>query len=97
MLISTESTSGGDITADQEHLWPTLTNLDPSEQLRLLHARIAHLKRQQTGMKQYKEEMKQYKEEMKDMKQYKEKLENMKQFKEEMKTRKNWSTKSKKE
>uniref|UniRef100_A0A183CHK1 Uncharacterized protein n=1 Tax=Globodera pallida TaxID=36090 RepID=A0A183CHK1_GLOPA len=48
MLISTESTSGGDITADQEHLWPTLTNLDPSEQLRLLHARIAHLKRQQT-------------------------------------------------
>ncbi|KAI3408911.1 hypothetical protein GPALN_007504 [Globodera pallida] len=30
------------------HLWPTLANLDPSEQLRLLRAKIAQLIRQQT-------------------------------------------------
>uniref|UniRef100_A0A914HG39 Uncharacterized protein n=1 Tax=Globodera rostochiensis TaxID=31243 RepID=A0A914HG39_GLORO len=37
------------ITADHdpEHLWAPLTNLDPSEQLRLLRARIALLERQQ--------------------------------------------------
>uniref|UniRef100_A0A914H757 SPRY domain-containing protein n=1 Tax=Globodera rostochiensis TaxID=31243 RepID=A0A914H757_GLORO len=48
MSISTESINGDITTADQEHLWPTLTHLDSSEQLRLLRARIAQLERQQT-------------------------------------------------
>uniref|UniRef100_A0A914HV50 Calpain catalytic domain-containing protein n=1 Tax=Globodera rostochiensis TaxID=31243 RepID=A0A914HV50_GLORO len=48
MSIPTESTNGGDITADQEGLGPTLTNSDVSEELRLLRARIAQLERQQT-------------------------------------------------
>uniref|UniRef100_A0A183CRZ2 Coiled-coil domain-containing protein 160 n=1 Tax=Globodera pallida TaxID=36090 RepID=A0A183CRZ2_GLOPA len=48
MSLSIESTNEGDITADQEHLWPTFANLDPSEELRLLRARIAQLERQQT-------------------------------------------------
>uniref|UniRef100_A0A914IGA4 B30.2/SPRY domain-containing protein n=1 Tax=Globodera rostochiensis TaxID=31243 RepID=A0A914IGA4_GLORO len=48
MPISTESTNEGGITADQEHLWPTFANLDPSEELRLLRARIAQLERQQS-------------------------------------------------
>uniref|UniRef100_A0A183C824 B30.2/SPRY domain-containing protein n=1 Tax=Globodera pallida TaxID=36090 RepID=A0A183C824_GLOPA len=49
MSISAESTSGeGDITADQEYLWPTFSNLEPSEELRLLRSRIAELERQQT-------------------------------------------------
>ncbi|KAI3414307.1 hypothetical protein GPALN_011765 [Globodera pallida] len=43
MSISTNSTVGEDLTADQEHLWPTFTNLDPSEELRLLRARIGQL------------------------------------------------------
>uniref|UniRef100_A0A183C517 Uncharacterized protein n=1 Tax=Globodera pallida TaxID=36090 RepID=A0A183C517_GLOPA len=43
MSISTNSTVGGDLTADQEHLWPTFTNLDSSEELRLLRARIGQL------------------------------------------------------
>uniref|UniRef100_A0A183C8M5 SH3 domain-containing protein n=1 Tax=Globodera pallida TaxID=36090 RepID=A0A183C8M5_GLOPA len=46
MSISTESVNG-DITADQEHLWPTFDNLDPTEELRRLRARIAQLERQQ--------------------------------------------------
>uniref|UniRef100_A0A914I3B7 PTBP1-like RNA recognition motif 2 domain-containing protein n=1 Tax=Globodera rostochiensis TaxID=31243 RepID=A0A914I3B7_GLORO len=48
MSIPTESIDG-DMTADhdQEHLWPPLTNLGPSEELRLLRARIALLERQQ--------------------------------------------------
>uniref|UniRef100_A0A183CNT3 Coiled-coil domain-containing protein 152 n=1 Tax=Globodera pallida TaxID=36090 RepID=A0A183CNT3_GLOPA len=37
----------GDITADQEYLWPTFSNLEPSEELRFLRARIAELERQQ--------------------------------------------------
>uniref|UniRef100_A0A914HV40 ANK_REP_REGION domain-containing protein n=1 Tax=Globodera rostochiensis TaxID=31243 RepID=A0A914HV40_GLORO len=48
MSIPTKSTNGGDITADQEGLGPTLTNSDVSEELRLLRARIAQLERQQT-------------------------------------------------
>uniref|UniRef100_A0A183CI33 B30.2/SPRY domain-containing protein n=1 Tax=Globodera pallida TaxID=36090 RepID=A0A183CI33_GLOPA len=49
MSISGESTTGeGDITADQEYLWPTFTNLEPSEELRLLRAKIAELERQQS-------------------------------------------------
>uniref|UniRef100_A0A183CLN1 B30.2/SPRY domain-containing protein n=1 Tax=Globodera pallida TaxID=36090 RepID=A0A183CLN1_GLOPA len=36
MSISPESTTGGDTTTDQEDLLPTLTNLDPSEEMRLL-------------------------------------------------------------
>ncbi|KAI3411018.1 hypothetical protein GPALN_003102 [Globodera pallida] len=49
MSIPTKSIDG-DMTVDhdQEHLWPPLTNLGPSEQLRLLRARIDQLKRQQT-------------------------------------------------
>uniref|UniRef100_A0A183BIP8 B30.2/SPRY domain-containing protein n=1 Tax=Globodera pallida TaxID=36090 RepID=A0A183BIP8_GLOPA len=49
MSIPTESIDGG-ITADhdQEHLWAPLTNLGPSEELRLLRARIAKLEGQQT-------------------------------------------------
>uniref|UniRef100_A0A914ID70 B30.2/SPRY domain-containing protein n=1 Tax=Globodera rostochiensis TaxID=31243 RepID=A0A914ID70_GLORO len=48
MFIPTKSTYGGHITANQEHLGPTFTNLDQSEQVRLLRARIAQLERQQT-------------------------------------------------
>uniref|UniRef100_A0A183CLM8 B30.2/SPRY domain-containing protein n=1 Tax=Globodera pallida TaxID=36090 RepID=A0A183CLM8_GLOPA len=48
MSILTESTNGGDITADQENLGPTFSNLEPSEELRLLRARIAELERQQS-------------------------------------------------
>uniref|UniRef100_A0A183CLJ7 Viral a-type inclusion protein n=1 Tax=Globodera pallida TaxID=36090 RepID=A0A183CLJ7_GLOPA len=48
MSLSTESINDDITTADQEHLWPNLTNLDPSEELRLLRARIAQLERQQT-------------------------------------------------
>uniref|UniRef100_A0A914H425 B30.2/SPRY domain-containing protein n=1 Tax=Globodera rostochiensis TaxID=31243 RepID=A0A914H425_GLORO len=47
MSISTDSTTVGDLTADQEHLCPTFTNLDPPEELRLLRARIAQLERRQ--------------------------------------------------
>uniref|UniRef100_A0A183BIP5 Ovule protein n=1 Tax=Globodera pallida TaxID=36090 RepID=A0A183BIP5_GLOPA len=49
MPIPTESIDV-DMTADhdQEHLWAPLTNLGPSEQLRLLRARIAKLESQQT-------------------------------------------------
>uniref|UniRef100_A0A183C587 B30.2/SPRY domain-containing protein n=1 Tax=Globodera pallida TaxID=36090 RepID=A0A183C587_GLOPA len=47
MSISTTKSINGDITADQEHLWPTFANLDPSEELRLLRDRIAQLERQQ--------------------------------------------------
>uniref|UniRef100_A0A183CC93 Chromosome partition protein Smc n=1 Tax=Globodera pallida TaxID=36090 RepID=A0A183CC93_GLOPA len=48
MSIPTESIDG-DMTADhdQEHLWAALTNLGPSEELRLLRARIALLECQQ--------------------------------------------------
>uniref|UniRef100_A0A183BYY8 Coiled-coil domain-containing protein 152 n=1 Tax=Globodera pallida TaxID=36090 RepID=A0A183BYY8_GLOPA len=50
MSISAESTTGeGDITADQEYLWPTFSNLEPSEELRLLRARIAELEHQQSA------------------------------------------------
>uniref|UniRef100_A0A914HN63 B30.2/SPRY domain-containing protein n=1 Tax=Globodera rostochiensis TaxID=31243 RepID=A0A914HN63_GLORO len=49
MSISAESTTGGDITADQEYLWPTFSNLEPSEELRLLRARIGELERQQSN------------------------------------------------
>uniref|UniRef100_A0A914HPN6 Viral A-type inclusion protein n=1 Tax=Globodera rostochiensis TaxID=31243 RepID=A0A914HPN6_GLORO len=49
MPILTESTTGGDITADQEYLWPTFSNLEPSEELRLLRARIGELERQQSN------------------------------------------------
>ncbi|KAI3415291.1 hypothetical protein GPALN_004905 [Globodera pallida] len=46
MSISTEPSNGGDITtADQEDLWLTFANLDPSEELRLLRKRIAELER----------------------------------------------------
>uniref|UniRef100_A0A183BRG4 B30.2/SPRY domain-containing protein n=1 Tax=Globodera pallida TaxID=36090 RepID=A0A183BRG4_GLOPA len=48
MSISAESTTAGDITADQEYLWQTSSNLEPSEELRLLRARIAELEGQQT-------------------------------------------------
>uniref|UniRef100_A0A183CCJ4 B30.2/SPRY domain-containing protein n=1 Tax=Globodera pallida TaxID=36090 RepID=A0A183CCJ4_GLOPA len=48
MFIPTASTNGGHITANQEYLWPTFTNLDQSEEVRLLRARIAQLERQQT-------------------------------------------------
>ncbi|KAI3417692.1 hypothetical protein GPALN_012167 [Globodera pallida] len=49
MPISTESTDVmDDITADPECWPPNLANLDPSEELRLLRARIAQLERQQT-------------------------------------------------
>uniref|UniRef100_A0A914HU73 B30.2/SPRY domain-containing protein n=1 Tax=Globodera rostochiensis TaxID=31243 RepID=A0A914HU73_GLORO len=49
MSIPTDSIDG-DITADydQEHLCPPFTNLDPSEEVQLLRARIAQLERQQT-------------------------------------------------
>uniref|UniRef100_A0A183CP91 Cilia- and flagella-associated protein 36 n=1 Tax=Globodera pallida TaxID=36090 RepID=A0A183CP91_GLOPA len=48
MSIWTESTTNGeDITADQEYLWPTFANLDPSEEVRRLRARIAELNRQE--------------------------------------------------
>uniref|UniRef100_A0A914GVQ1 Uncharacterized protein n=1 Tax=Globodera rostochiensis TaxID=31243 RepID=A0A914GVQ1_GLORO len=52
MPLSAESINGGDdITADQEHLWPTFANnLDPSDEVRLLRDRIAQLERQQTLM-----------------------------------------------
>ncbi|KAI3418657.1 hypothetical protein GPALN_007765 [Globodera pallida] len=50
MSISDESsTAGDDIAADQEYLCPTFSNLDPSEELRLLHERIAQLELQQTN------------------------------------------------
>uniref|UniRef100_A0A183CT82 BZIP domain-containing protein n=1 Tax=Globodera pallida TaxID=36090 RepID=A0A183CT82_GLOPA len=48
MSISAKSSTAGDITADQEYLWPTFSNLEPSEELRLLRARIAELERQQS-------------------------------------------------
>uniref|UniRef100_A0A914HC67 B30.2/SPRY domain-containing protein n=1 Tax=Globodera rostochiensis TaxID=31243 RepID=A0A914HC67_GLORO len=49
MSISADSTNGGEITADQQEFWPpNLANLDPSEELRLLRARIVQLERQQT-------------------------------------------------
>uniref|UniRef100_A0A183CG89 B30.2/SPRY domain-containing protein n=1 Tax=Globodera pallida TaxID=36090 RepID=A0A183CG89_GLOPA len=54
MSISPESIDG-DITADHDQglpmfsdLWPTSTNLEPSEQVQILLARIAQLERQQT-------------------------------------------------
>uniref|UniRef100_A0A183C891 B30.2/SPRY domain-containing protein n=1 Tax=Globodera pallida TaxID=36090 RepID=A0A183C891_GLOPA len=47
MSISTESTNG-DITADQEHLWPTFADLDASEEKHFLRDRIAELESQQT-------------------------------------------------
>uniref|UniRef100_A0A183BVG9 B30.2/SPRY domain-containing protein n=1 Tax=Globodera pallida TaxID=36090 RepID=A0A183BVG9_GLOPA len=47
MSFSTESANGREITADPEHLWQTLTNSEPSEEVRLLRARIAQLERQQ--------------------------------------------------
>ncbi|KAI3421848.1 hypothetical protein GPALN_012392 [Globodera pallida] len=46
--MSTESINVDNITADQEHLSQTLANLDPSEELRILRARIAQLECQQT-------------------------------------------------
>uniref|UniRef100_A0A914HRP1 B30.2/SPRY domain-containing protein n=1 Tax=Globodera rostochiensis TaxID=31243 RepID=A0A914HRP1_GLORO len=45
MSISSESTTGGDITSDQEDLLPTSV-LEPFEEMRLLLARIAELDRQ---------------------------------------------------
>ncbi|KAI3408181.1 hypothetical protein GPALN_012028 [Globodera pallida] len=49
MPISTESINGGgDLTTDQEWWPPNFANLDPSEELRLLRARISQLERQQT-------------------------------------------------
>uniref|UniRef100_A0A914HIR9 B30.2/SPRY domain-containing protein n=1 Tax=Globodera rostochiensis TaxID=31243 RepID=A0A914HIR9_GLORO len=48
MSFSIESTNEGDITADQEHLWPTFANLDPSEELRRLRDRIDQLELQQS-------------------------------------------------
>uniref|UniRef100_A0A914HWK2 B30.2/SPRY domain-containing protein n=1 Tax=Globodera rostochiensis TaxID=31243 RepID=A0A914HWK2_GLORO len=49
MPISTESINGGgDTTTDQECWPPNFANLDSSEELRLLRARIAQLERQQT-------------------------------------------------
>uniref|UniRef100_A0A914H764 B30.2/SPRY domain-containing protein n=1 Tax=Globodera rostochiensis TaxID=31243 RepID=A0A914H764_GLORO len=49
MSISTDSTNGGEITADHQECWPpNFANLAPSEELRLLRARIVHLERQQT-------------------------------------------------
>uniref|UniRef100_A0A183BHL1 B30.2/SPRY domain-containing protein n=1 Tax=Globodera pallida TaxID=36090 RepID=A0A183BHL1_GLOPA len=49
MFIPTKSTHGEHhITANQEYLWPTFTNLDQSEELRLLRAKIAELERQQS-------------------------------------------------
>uniref|UniRef100_A0A183CKX3 B30.2/SPRY domain-containing protein n=1 Tax=Globodera pallida TaxID=36090 RepID=A0A183CKX3_GLOPA len=48
-MSSTESTNGGDITPVQQECWtPNFANLDPSDELRLLRARIAQLERQQT-------------------------------------------------
>ncbi|KAI3408864.1 hypothetical protein GPALN_007459 [Globodera pallida] len=45
MSISTDSTNGGQITADdQQECWPpNFANLAPAEELRLLRARIVHL------------------------------------------------------
>uniref|UniRef100_A0A183BRG7 Takusan domain-containing protein n=1 Tax=Globodera pallida TaxID=36090 RepID=A0A183BRG7_GLOPA len=43
MFIPTESTNGGHITANYEHLWPTFTNLDQSEE-KALRAELAHQK-----------------------------------------------------
>uniref|UniRef100_A0A914IFG3 B30.2/SPRY domain-containing protein n=1 Tax=Globodera rostochiensis TaxID=31243 RepID=A0A914IFG3_GLORO len=48
MFIPTNSTHGGHITANQENLGQTFTNLDQSEEVRLLRARIAQLEGQQT-------------------------------------------------
>uniref|UniRef100_A0A183BK62 B30.2/SPRY domain-containing protein n=1 Tax=Globodera pallida TaxID=36090 RepID=A0A183BK62_GLOPA len=50
MSISTDSTNGGQITADdQQECWPpNFANLAPSEELRFLRARIVHLECQQT-------------------------------------------------
>uniref|UniRef100_A0A914HMV6 B30.2/SPRY domain-containing protein n=1 Tax=Globodera rostochiensis TaxID=31243 RepID=A0A914HMV6_GLORO len=48
MSISAESITAGGITADQEYLSPTFANSEPSEELRLLRARIAELERQQS-------------------------------------------------
>ncbi|KAI3418016.1 Transducin-like enhancer protein 4 [Globodera pallida] len=48
MSFSAKSTNEKDITADQEHLWSTFANLNPSEELRLLRDRIAQLELQQT-------------------------------------------------
>uniref|UniRef100_A0A914I056 B30.2/SPRY domain-containing protein n=1 Tax=Globodera rostochiensis TaxID=31243 RepID=A0A914I056_GLORO len=99
MSISTESTTG-DITADQEDLWPTLTNLDPAEELHRLRARIAILERQQSinsptlsaevgvdtldDRNEIEEEMK-MQQELKDMKQLKDELKDMKQLMDELK------------
>uniref|UniRef100_A0A183BSP8 B30.2/SPRY domain-containing protein n=1 Tax=Globodera pallida TaxID=36090 RepID=A0A183BSP8_GLOPA len=47
MSFSTESTNAADITADPEWWPPNLANLDPSEEMRLLQARIAQLKSHQ--------------------------------------------------
>uniref|UniRef100_A0A183CK68 ATG11 domain-containing protein n=1 Tax=Globodera pallida TaxID=36090 RepID=A0A183CK68_GLOPA len=47
MSISTESTNAADLTADAEWWPPNFDNLDPSEEMRLLNARIAQLKHQQ--------------------------------------------------
>uniref|UniRef100_A0A183C155 Uncharacterized protein n=1 Tax=Globodera pallida TaxID=36090 RepID=A0A183C155_GLOPA len=62
MLISTEPSNGGDITADQEDLWLTFANLDPSEELRLLRKRIAQLER--CREKTIKMELKEFKEQI---------------------------------
>uniref|UniRef100_A0A914HQY8 B30.2/SPRY domain-containing protein n=1 Tax=Globodera rostochiensis TaxID=31243 RepID=A0A914HQY8_GLORO len=49
MFIPTNSTHGGHVTANQaENLGQTFTNLDQSEEVRLLCARNAQLERQQT-------------------------------------------------
>uniref|UniRef100_A0A914HIP2 Uncharacterized protein n=2 Tax=Globodera rostochiensis TaxID=31243 RepID=A0A914HIP2_GLORO len=48
MSFSTESTDGVGTTADQGNLWTTSTNLDLSEEVRLLRARIAQLEHPQT-------------------------------------------------
>uniref|UniRef100_A0A914IGV8 B30.2/SPRY domain-containing protein n=1 Tax=Globodera rostochiensis TaxID=31243 RepID=A0A914IGV8_GLORO len=48
MSISPKSTTAGDITADQRNLGSTFSNLEPSEQVRILLARIAELERQQS-------------------------------------------------
>uniref|UniRef100_A0A183C4R2 B30.2/SPRY domain-containing protein n=1 Tax=Globodera pallida TaxID=36090 RepID=A0A183C4R2_GLOPA len=48
MSSSTESTPAADITANPEWWPPSFDNLDPSEEKRLLLARIAELDRQQT-------------------------------------------------
>uniref|UniRef100_A0A914HND5 B30.2/SPRY domain-containing protein n=1 Tax=Globodera rostochiensis TaxID=31243 RepID=A0A914HND5_GLORO len=78
MSITPESTTGeGDITADQEYLGPTFTNLEPSEEFRRLRAKIADLERQQSinspiscreNLKKMELELMKVKEEMKNAK-----------------------------